>query len=129
MDKVELTIHSKKVFAHRLAYTLAHGAIPPGLFVCHTCDTPPCVWPDHLFLGTQKENMQDMVRKGRYGSRVLPSGENHHNSRLTWAQVDAIRAAYEPGVVTTRQLGQKYGVSNTTIKNILTGKVWKRADK
>lgn len=55
--------------AHRWAWRFAHGAVPPGLFVCHHCDNPSCVRPDHLFVGSQADNMQDAARKGRIRNR------------------------------------------------------------
>jgi len=69
---------SIKAYAHRFSWTLAHGPIPDGLFVCHRCDTPRCVRPDHLFLGTARENMHDALRKhrpvGRPSTRPVIAG-------------------------------------------------------
>lgn len=55
--------------AHRFAWELTYGPIPIGMFVCHRCDTPKCVRPDHLFLGTARENTRDMLEKGRHGNQ------------------------------------------------------------
>ena len=55
----------RKYAAHRVAYALVKGPIPAGMLVCHRCDTPRCVRPDHLFLGTASDNMRDMIAKGR----------------------------------------------------------------
>lgn len=77
----------RMVGAHRFAYAEVYGPIPEGMLVCHRCDVKPCVNPDHLFLGTQRDNMQDMVRKGRNWQSLVthcPHGHeyNEANTRL-----------------------------------------------
>ncbi len=61
--------NGKVTLAHRIAYTHSNGVIPDGMKICHTCDNPPCVNPQHLFLGTQMDNLRDMAKKGRWGNK------------------------------------------------------------
>jgi len=109
------------VIASRVAYELANGPIPEGMEVCHHCDNPSCMRPDHLFLGTHSDNMQDMVRKGR---KARNDGENNNNARLTWAQVQNIRERYACDDVTRADLAREYGVSWPTINAIVKHKKW-----
>lgn len=94
---------NRKVLVHRLAYECAFGAFDPSLKVCHTCDTPRCVNPDHLFLGTQGDNLRDMFTKGRarpqgrvprqYKGSVSPelSSVNTNNSVVDWDPIYLMR--------------------------------------
>ena len=106
--------------AHRLSYKLYHGDIGLGLFVCHRCDVRCCVNPDHLFLGTRQENMDDMVRKGRGNS---PRGEGTNTAKLIADDALRIYAMRGTGVTAT-QLARKYGVSRHTINNIWRRRTW-----
>lgn len=105
-------------YAHRIAWEEANGPIPPGLFVLHKCDNPPCVRPDHLFLGTNLDNIRDMVAKGR--SR---RGERNVNAKLTGADIPVIREMAAAGLGTTA-IGLEFGVSDTAIRHILAGRTW-----
>lgn len=106
--------------AHRMAWVLINGSIPSGLYICHKCDNPSCVNPDHLFVGTPRDNTQDMLKKGRDGIR----GTRHGKAKLTPEQVAEIFDALygDAEYVDTYQLGKKYGVSVSTIMSIATGR-------
>lgn len=110
------TDHNER--AHRVSWRLHNGEIPTGLHVLHRCDNPPCVRPDHLFLGTPADNSRDMSEKGRApGSR-----------KLTWEIVDQIRLELTQGA-TRSELADKYGVSAANIWCIGAGKSWDPAKR
>lgn len=113
---------ARTVSAHRLAWTLAHGPIPEGLLVCHHCDTPACVRPDHLFLGTHIDNMADMVRKGR--ARTSDKhGSNNPRSKLTPEQVRLIFAWRAMGE-SQGKIALKLGINQSTVSDIERGRRW-----
>jgi hypothetical protein len=107
-----IVIKGKKVGAHRQSWELFVGTIPAGLFVLHQCDNPPCVRPEHLFLGTHRDNMDDMIRKRRAGNK------------LSADQVMAIKHQLELGL-SLSELGRQYQVHRQTIWQIKHGKSWK----
>lgn len=112
------------VGAHRVSWEIANGPVPDGLFVCHECDTPPCVNPGHLFLGTPRENSEDMAAKSRH-PRDVPYvyAESHGNRKLTLAKVAEIRARHAQGV-SASELARIYGVSNVAVSRITRGVAW-----
>jgi excisionase family DNA binding protein len=107
--------------AHSVSYALCKGPVPPRMHVCHHCDNPPCVRPDHLFIGTAAANALDCVSKGR-ANRA--QGVRHASARLDDDAVRAIRAV-EPYYGRVRDLARKYGVSDTAIRSVLTGRTWR----
>lgn len=110
---------AKSWIAHRYMWQViaGHGEIPAGIFVCHKCDNPSCVNPDHLFLGTPRENVYDAMRKNRRNS---VRGERVGTAKLTEAQVRQIISAS----LSTHALSRQYGVSSGHIWQIKTGKRW-----
>ena len=103
--------------AHRVSFRLFKGEIPEGMNVCHSCDNPRCVNPDHLFIGSDSANMSDMTAKGRH---PYPLGETHHRAKLTNDAVRAIRASAQ----SHNQLARAYGVTKRTIINVRQRKVY-----
>lgn len=138
---------------HRVAYEMAYGPIPEGFAVCHRCDVPLCVRPDHLFLGTTSDNMQDAARKGRMptgnqhplrlrperaatgdrnGSRThperLPRGEANTQSKLTPDLVRAMRQRYADGGISYARLAADFGVTTMTAFKVIKRKTWQHVD-
>jgi len=107
---------------HRLMYEFKKGPIPEGMVICHTCDTPSCVNPDHLFLGTQKDNIQDCINKGRNGKGYR--GHNAGTAKLTEEQVSEIRSLLKEGVM-HRKIAEEFGVVRRTVGDINTGRSWR----
>ncbi len=110
----------RDVGAHRVSWWLTHGKMPT-LYVLHRCDNPKCVNPDHLFLGTAKDNLDDMWAKGRANLSNRPKGENHPYSSITNAQANQIRLEYSRGGIRQTDLAEKYGISQPAISRIILG--------
>lgn len=102
--------------AHRLSYEIAFGEIPAGHFICHRCDNPSCINPGHLFVGTNDENMADMVQKGRQ-----PRGERHGSAKLSADDVHQIRSIMG---VKQSVIAAQFGVSQMQVSYIKTGQTW-----
>jgi hypothetical protein len=114
---------------HRYSWELLRGPIPDGLWVLHRCDNPRCVNPNHLFLGTCKDNNQDMWRKGRHPVTIyMAHGEENPNSKLTARQVHEIRVAYVPRKVSLSMLASRYGVAKSTVRRIVQGEAWRHVE-
>jgi len=105
--------------AHRIAWVFENGSIPDGLCVLHSCDTPACVNPKHLFLGTNMDNTTDMIQKGR-----MAVGSKIKSSVLTDDDVREIRLLYCPFIVTQEYLAERFGVTRATISRIINRQQW-----
>lgn len=114
----KLQIEGRTVAAHRYAYEVAHGAIPDGAVVRHSCDTPRCVRPDHLSLGSPMDNSRDMTRRARQAR-----GVRQGSVKLTDAQVLELRELRRAGV-TYRTLAHKFAISPSQASSVATGHDW-----
>lgn len=107
--------------AHRVAYEMEVGGIPPGYFVMHCCDNPPCVNPRHLMIGTAQENNADRDAKGR---QVAPRGSQHGMARMTEDKVRTIRELVTQGFMQA-EVARQVGVSAAVVSSVVLRKTWK----
>ncbi len=124
------------ILAHRASWIIENGPIPDGLFVLHKCDNPPCVNPNHLFLGTNRQNIEDRHAKkrdasgDRNGSRLhperVPKGETHpkrtNGVKITYDQADYVRSM--KGIKTCYVLAEELGITFQMVSMIWCGKSW-----
>jgi hypothetical protein len=111
--------HDQPITAHRFAYELTYGPLDDGVCVLHRCDNPPCCNPDHLFLGTRKDNADDKVSKGRQAQ-----GEQHGIAKMSADDVRFIRERYAAGGISMKKLGAQCGISKSEVFYIVHRKVW-----
>lgn len=108
------------VRTHRLSYELHVGAIPHGMCVCHRCDVPACVNPEHLFVGTQLDNIKDRCEKGRTAKHGKAHGIGHYKAKLTAADAFAIR----DDARTQDAIAAAYGIAQAQVWRIKHGRHW-----
>jgi hypothetical protein len=103
----------------RFIWEQLHGDISKEMHVCHKCDNPSCINPKHLFLGTNNDNVQDKMKKGRHKNNT-PKGEGHWWAKIT---KDIANNIFNE-IGTQKEISQKYGVSQSTVSEIKSGKRW-----
>ena len=131
--KLDGSRRNSMVAAHRFSYELVNGSIPKtsayhGMCVLHKCDTPGCVNPRHLFLGTNEDNVHDMDRKGRRINGQL-SGSSHANSKLVESDVLLMLDMYRSSRVSQTELAKRFNVCSATVNHILNGRIWSHLTK
>lgn len=127
-------LNGKTQYSHRVSWEISKGPIPPKICVLHKCDTPACINPDHLFLGTHADNVADKIRKGRgndgdkNGARTkpasIPRGESRPFSKLSEENIKDIKKLYVRNQFGFKKISKIFDVSPSTIKSIIKQKKW-----
>jgi hypothetical protein len=133
----KVTVKKKTWLAHRYSYFINVGIIPDGMHVCHKCDNRSCINPKHLFLGTRKDNMQDMISKNRHNFSGLRTnnyqekskqntlrGELHPFAKIKEDDVREIRKLYKDGMMQI-DIAKLFNVRPGYISNIIRRYIWK----
>jgi hypothetical protein len=118
-------VNGKVKVASRVSYELTYGEIPEGMHICHKCDNPSCVRPDHLFVGSRSVNMKDCFTKKRGKIPHSGYGENARNAKLTMEQVREIRRRHIEEKIGAPTLAKMYGVGRSTITRIIKNETYK----
>jgi hypothetical protein len=136
----EISRGGKVRYVHRLSWEIHRSPIPKGQHVLHRCDNPPCWNPDHLFLGTNQDNTDDKIAKGRmrhghlYGDQhparthpetFLKYGEDHWAARITVTIARQVRADWAGGTMRKVDIARKFNINRGTVHHIIAGKNWK----
>lgn len=116
--------NNKVAKAHRLSWQFFNGPVPEGLHVLHRCDNPPCCNPNHLFLGTNADNVADKEAKGR-GNHA--TGDRHGMAKLCSHDIPDIKRLHAEGY-SGAKIAAEYGVCYSTIRRILSGAIWKKVE-
>lgn len=116
----QIGLDYKVLYTHRFSYETLVGPISHGMFVCHKCDVPLCVNPDHLFLGTNEDNLIDMIKKSRGTGKAI-----NFISKLSKQDVLEIRRLENNNELDRQSIADKYGVTVSAIYNIVKNKTWK----
>lgn len=112
-----MSIEGRSTLVHRLAWQVANGPIPAGMFICHRCDNPPCIEVSHLFVGSPADNHRDMVVKRR---KARLAGSSNPRAKLTADTVAAVRGARG----TNRAIAETFGITHSHVSRIKRGTAW-----
>lgn len=113
----------KHRYAHRVAYEMEYGEIPDGKQINHGCRNPKCVNPNHLYAGTQQENVDDEIEAGVW-QESRPSGEQVGTSKLSESEVRELKRRYQETDATQSELAEDYGIGQTQVSRIVRGQWW-----